>query len=59
MIEEGLNLETTGDFLVLVESNKVSHDELESITLTLDGGEGGTTPETIYAFEIASRYKPQ
>jgi len=57
--EEGLNLETTGDFLVLVESNKVSHDELESITLTLDGGEGGTTPETIYAFEIAGRYNPQ
>ena len=57
--EEGLNLETTGDFLVLVESNKVSHDELESITLTLDGGEEGTTPETIFAFEIAGRYNPQ
>jgi hypothetical protein len=57
--EEGLNLETTSEFLVLVESDKVAHDEIESITLSLDGGEDGTTPETIFAFEIASRYNPQ
>lgn len=57
--EEGLSLETTSEFLVLIEASKLGRDELESLTLSLDGGEDGTTPETIYAFEIADRYNPQ
>lgn len=56
---KGLEMEETSEFILLVESNKLAREEIESITLSLDGGEGGTTPETIFAFEMASRYIPQ
>ena len=59
LTEEGLEMEDTSEFVLFVESNKLAREEIESITLSLDGGEGGTTPETIFAFEIASRYIPQ
>ena len=57
--EEGLEMEDTSEFVLLVESNTLAREELESITLSLNGGEDGTTPKTIFAFEMASRYIPQ
>ena len=57
--EEGLEMEDTSEFILLVEAGKLAREDLESITLSLDGGEDGTTPKTIFAFEIASRYIPQ
>lgn len=57
--EEGLSQEDTSEFILAVESDRVAHDEIESVALSLDGGEDGTTPETIYALEISSRYNPQ
>lgn len=57
--EEGLEMEDTSEFVLFVESNKLAREEIESITLSLNGGEDGTTPETIFAFEMASRYIPQ
>lgn len=57
--EEGLEMEDTSEFILLVEAGKLAREELESITLSLNGGEDGATPETIFAFEIASRYIPQ
>lgn len=56
---EGLEMEETSEFILLVESNKLAREEIEGITLSLNGGEDGATPETIFAFEIASRYIPQ
>jgi ribosomal protein L11 methylase PrmA len=55
--EEGLDLERTEEFLVFVSSDALAHYELESVSLVLDAGEEGTTPETIFAFEKPSRYK--
>lgn len=56
--EDGLTLESSGAFLVAIEADTLAHDEWENITLVLDGGEDGTTPEVVFAFEIASRYLP-
>lgn len=57
--EEGLDLESTEEFLVFVSSDALAHYEIESVSLVLDAGEEGATPETIYALEISSRYNPQ
>jgi hypothetical protein len=55
--EEGLDLESTEDFLVFVSSDALTHYEVESVSLVLDTGEEGSTPEAIFAFEKPSRYK--
>lgn len=55
--EEGLDLESTDDFIVLVDSDSLAHYKIEGVSLVLDAGEEGATPETIFAFEKVSRYK--
>jgi len=56
---DGLQLAETDAFLVAITANALAHDELEGVTLALDGGENGSTPETIFAFKIATRYIPE
>jgi hypothetical protein len=53
---EGLSLESTGAFLVRIEADNLGHGGIDRVALELSGGEDGTTPEVIFAFEVASRY---
>ena len=53
---DGIELETTGTFLVAIPAPFLAHDELDRVTLTIDGDTDG---KTIFAFEIATRYIPE
>lgn len=56
---DALELEETDAFLVAISAAALAHDELDRVALVLDGGADGTTPETIFAFEVATRYIPE
>ena len=53
---DGITLETTPAFLVGIPHDFLAHDELDRVTLTIDGDTDG---KTVYAFEVGGRYIPE
>lgn len=52
----GKEIAADESFLVVIPAPFLAHDELDRVTLTIDGDTDG---KTIYAFEIATRYIPE
>jgi len=55
-VEGGLTLEATPAFLVAIPHDFLAHDELDRVTLTIDGDTDG---KAIFAFEVGGRYIPE
>jgi hypothetical protein len=53
---DGTEIAATEASLVAISSTFLAHDELDCVTLTV---EGDTDGKTIYAFEIVTRYIPK
>jgi len=53
---DGIELTSTPAFLVAIPHDFLAHDELDRVTLTIDGDTDG---KAIFAFEVGGRYIPE